>query len=222
MDEKPQVRKRNFAVIYILVSIIVGIVLVFVFQFTKVSVTHPVGKKLPPENFHVENAPIDSLKGEIISMSGDINWQSRIATESVPLTSIVPIQQGESIETKKNGIIKIPFANALVLTVFPDTFVGFSQTLPLNVVLSQPQGIISVTKTGKIPISIRALGALINIEEGESLITVDNENDKIKLTVDIGKTTIAFNDKDYISNIVSVSEGHILIFDNTSRTYVLR
>ena len=48
-------------------------------------------------NFSLENAPIDSLRGEITEMAGDIFWQSRTATTPAELTDKITVQQGENL-----------------------------------------------------------------------------------------------------------------------------
>src|SRR5690349_3462927 len=59
-----------------------------------------------PFSFSTENAPSQTLKATVISSTGDVQWQSRTATESAPLTTSI-LQQGEQLSIGENGKVAL-------------------------------------------------------------------------------------------------------------------
>src|SRR5579872_4703562 len=78
--------------------------------------------------FSLSQAPSESLRGVIESLSGNISWQSRTATEETNINFPIPRQQGEVLETKV-GKVTLSFANIGKIDLFEDTKVSFIQTL---------------------------------------------------------------------------------------------
>src|SRR5260370_25910131 len=68
-------------------------------------------------HFSLKKAPSESLVGHIASMSGEVLWESRIATQSSPLSAPQAIQQGEEVDTGKDGLGSISFYNTLTFTL---------------------------------------------------------------------------------------------------------
>src|SRR3989338_9045587 len=89
-----------------------------------------IGKKasnFETTKFSLEQAPSDSIRGQITGMSGEIWWQSRTATEparlparQAQLTEEITIQQGETLIASESGNITVNFAPAATLTLFPE------------------------------------------------------------------------------------------------------
>ena len=171
----------------------------------------------PKTLFSVENPPNQSLTGDILSMSGNVAWQSRIANYATLINSPIKIQQGEEIDVQNNGNAIIDFTKVGKISVSPNTQINFIQTLPANFVLEQKQGILTFDKNGNIPASIRALDLLINIEEGSCTISVDKDSSDIIITVNSGSVTIAFNDTNNQTNILTIKEGKEYLFNNNTK-----
>jgi hypothetical protein len=167
--------------------------------------------------FSLQNAPTQSVVGNIASVSGSVVWQSRTSPTPVPINSSQKLQQGEEIETRGNGKAILEFANVGIITVSPNTQINIIQTLPLNFVVQQKKGTAEYAKTGDIPMSIRGLDLLININSGKSTISVDQENSQIVLSVETGSAIVAFNDTENLTNILTVPSGSEYIFNNDTK-----
>lgn len=168
--------------------------------------------------FSLEEAPKQSLQGTITSMSGDVVWTSRIATEPSQLKENTPIQQGENIETDKNGNITLSLGTELLLTLLPDSRLQFIQTIPDHIIFQQDKGDVSYTKTNGSPVSIRAFGLSTQIIDGKVLITMDTDRLTATIKIQKGTATFAYNDLDYQSHVVTYSTGSALIYDSDSRS----
>lgn len=166
--------------------------------------------------FSRENAPANSIIGNVASVSGSVAWQSRTSTSTVPINSRKTLQQGEEIQTHKGQAI-IKFTKAGIITIFPDTQINFAQTLPANFVAEQKKGSATYEKNGDIPMSIIAMDLLVNLNSGRSTISVDEENSQIVLKVDKGSATVAFNDTENLTNILTISSGNEYVFDNDAK-----
>ena len=171
----------------------------------------------PKTLFSIENAPDQSLIGEVASVSGNIAWQSRTANYATLISSPVKLQQGEEIDAQNNGNAVISFPGVGEITVFPNTQINFIQTLPANVVVEQKQGLSIYDKNGNIPISIRALDLLINPTEGTCTVSVDKDSTEIIVTVDSGSATLAFNNINNVTNILTVKKGYEYVFNNNTK-----
>ncbi len=171
----------------------------------------------PKTLFSIENAPSQSLLGKVASFSGNVSWQSRVASYATLINSPVKLQQGEEINVQNNGKATIDFPQVTVITVFPNTQVNFIQTLPTNFVVEQKQGLSVYDKNGSIPISIRTLDLLINLEKGECTISVDKDTSDIIVTVNSGFSTVAFNDANNNTNILTINEGKEYLFNNNTK-----
>lgn len=177
-------------------------------------------KLLSPAVFSVESIerpPEQSLKGKIISLSGEVGWQSRVATESAKIISPQPIQQGEMLQTGDDGNILVQFDEVGKLAIFPKTKIDFVQTLPLNFVTVQNTGSVKYQKMGLVPISVRALHLLIDQSEGEMEVNINKDEGLVIVDVIKGKVTAAYNDLDYLSHVSEVKQSESLLFNDQKR-----
>ena len=177
---------------------------------------------LPQSLFSLEKAPTDSLTGEIASISGKVAWQSRIAPVAILINSTTKLQQGEEVDTYNDGTAAINFPEVATMSASSNTEVNFIQTLPENFVVWQKQGAVDYSKIGEIPTSIVALNLLINMDSGDCSISIDKDTSKVTVAVKTGSVTAAFNDLDNNTNVVSIKSGKTYIFDDNTRTSVLR
>ncbi|HEX6977053.1 MAG TPA: hypothetical protein VF185_01670 [Patescibacteria group bacterium] len=172
--------------------------------------------------FSIENAPSQSIRGTIVTISGDVEWQSRIATESAKITSPQTIQQGESISTKETGKVSLTFPTAANLTISPNTDLAVVQTLPVNIVFSQGKGVINYASLNSIPVSVRSQNLLIQLNQGNMTLTVSDTTPFTTLDVTKGLATVAYNDSENVSQVVEVKEGQRFVFNNDTLQAVLR
>jgi len=171
----------------------------------------------PKTLFSLENAPSNTLFGKTASASGEVFWQSRVATYATRINSPIKIQQGEEIDTYNNGKIFINFSSVGTISVFSDTQINFIQTLPANFVIEQKKGSVNYEKTGNVPMSVRGLDLLININSGKNTVFVDAKTAKIIVIVQTGSVTLTFNDTGNKTNILTVESGREYIFNNDTK-----
>lgn len=177
----------------------------------KVTISSEISK------FSLERAPSTSLHGEITMLSGDVMWQSRIATEASAITLKQKIQQGESLETGKTGEVSVAFPNML-FEISTDTKLNVIQALPASIVLEQPTGKIKYQTTSSTPLGIRISPVLIESKKGNFTISIDGDDGTVTLYVENGLVTAAYNDSDNISTLQKITEDEVFTFDPSTRT----
>ena len=171
--------------------------------------------------FSLEKAPSRSLVASIASLSGDVEWISRTATEPARLSSLKLLQQGEEIQTGKNGSISVVLQHKGVFTLSANTDVALVQTLPMNIVISQTSGTVVYTRKDTSPFSVRAGDLLINILSGTTDVYVDTKNKKVIATVRSGSITAAYTDTDNVSEILTARQAQALVYDASSQTAIV-
>lgn len=176
----------------------------------------------PRTLFSIENAPSQSLFGKVVSVSGNVSWQSRTASFATLIKSWVKLQQGEEINVQNNGKATIDFPQVVKVTVLANTQLNFIQTLPANFVVKQAQGQSIYDKNGAIPLSVRALDLLVNVEAGVCSISVDKDTKDIIVAVNSGSAMIAFSDTDNNTNILTINKGKQYLFNNDTKLGKIR
>lgn len=207
----------------LLVSILIGISVIIGYYGLKKNTGNVTNVTIPKDQqtiFLVEQAPSESKKGIISSMSGTVEWESRIATIPAQLTTQVPIKQGESLITADDGQVSMNFSDIGSVILAPKSKIEFIQTLPDNFVVNQSTGTIHYQKTGSTPMAIRSFHLLITMT-GAVTITVDKDTGIITVTVNSGSITAGFNDLQYVSHVININSGQKYIFDDTLRTGTL-
>lgn len=172
-------------------------------------------------NFSLEKAPGESLIGKIVSMNGDVEWQSRTATDSAKLSSLINIQQGEDLETREKSTATVLFGKNLEVDLNEKTRVSFIQTLPFNIVMTQASGSAEYKKLGNVPVSIRVMHLLIE-NAGDVIIDVDNASPVVTLQVVSGSAKYSFNDINNVTSITEITAGKKLIFNDDTRQGVTK
>jgi uncharacterized membrane protein YkgB len=210
-------------IIIFILSIIIGLILIIIGYFSFFSKDSQLIKPfLPKTMFSIENAPSQTLTGEVASISGNVSWLSRTANYAILINSAQKLQQGEEINTQNNGEAILNFSKVVNITVLPNTQVSFIQTLPANFVVEQKQGLATYEKNGEIPVSIRTLDLLINIEKGSCQVLVNKDTSDITVSVITGSVTVAFNDTNINTNIQTISEGKKYQFNNDTKNGIIR
>jgi hypothetical protein len=172
--------------------------------------------------FSFENAPRNSIKGDITILSGEVNWLSRTATEPAGLVSNTKIQQGEELQTGKKGNVSVVFPSLGILSLSENTNVKIIQTIPSSFVLTQTSGTAEYEKTSTGEFSIRSLHLLSTIDSGRVTITVDEIDKEITIIVHTGTLTVGYNDLDNISTVQTLSKGETLIFNDETRDTTIK
>ncbi|MBI3980725.1 hypothetical protein HY345_01885 [Candidatus Microgenomates bacterium] len=176
-------------------------------------------EKITPSKsaFSLENAPTESLKATISSISGEILWQSRTATEPGALLSKdLPIQQGEKLIASKSGSLTLNFDLAGELSLFPNTEIEIVQTLPVNLVFKQTQGVVDYeSKANTFAVLINRL--LVSFSNAAANVSVNDTTGVITVKVYRGQVTAAYNDKNFLSQRFLLQENDRFIFDNEKR-----
>ncbi len=172
----------------------------------------------PKTLFSIKNPPDESLKGEVASLSGSVSWQGRTSDFATLINSPRQIEQGEEINTNNNGSAFVVFPKIGSFSLSSNTQISIIQTLPADFVANEIQGTASFQKNGNIPLSVVALDLLINVESGETNITVDKEGSRVDITVSSGSAALAFNDTNFNTNIVRIKKGYEYIFDDNTKT----
>lgn len=178
------------------------------------SVTLKKAEIAKEQGFSLGSAPHDTLRGDITSLSGTVQWQSRTATQPAQLRTPRQIQQGEELRTGKDGSVSVQLSNGPLVTLSPDTHVNFIQTLPTSIVLLQDQGI--VTYETDRAVSVLSLDLLTMLQKGKMTISVSSDQTTVSNTILNGLATEAYNDANAITTVTSVSPGEKFIFDEAT------
>lgn len=176
--------------------------------------------------FSLDKAPSTSLVGSITSMTGDVFFEPRLATESAKIVAPISIQQGESFSTGINGNLILNFKDATEVVLENDSGIDVIQTLPADLVFRQTLGTVDYKKIGTYPVSIR-VGHLLVENEGDLKISFTGNGqskDSPVTTVIVinGTATIAYNNLNNDSRMVNLTTGQILEFNEGNRRVVLK
>lgn len=169
--------------------------------------------------FSLLAAPSKSYRGKLTIISDDVLWQDRVATESSVVKENITIQQGEKIETNKNGNAQIVFENILKIEMYPSSSLNIIQTLPGHMVISIDYGKLSLNTTNNSVTAVRVYHLLIELN-GRADIDIEDQPPIVKLKVLSGSATLAYNDLDFNTQTLKVEGGEIIEFDDSTRKVV--
>lgn len=223
MTEKYNIKIVKRVFLFFL-SFVVGVIIMLAYGFTKLPQKNLQTKSVlsVTTKFSFQNAPMNTLIGNISSMSGTVEWESRTATQPAILNAPRQIQQGEEIITQDSGRAVVRFVDVFSAAISSKTDLNFIQTLPADIVINQTRGTAEYTKTGNIPLSIRSFDLLININNGDTTITSDTKKRVITVSINSGSITVAYNDLQNISKVITVTEGKQFVFNNNARQAVIK
>lgn len=215
--------KYIFSII-ILSGLIVGAYVYFsgIGRTKNASIVSPIGDEPAKKSvFSLEQAPSSTLHGTIASMSGDIRFQGRMATEAAVIMTPVDIQQGEKLVLGDKSSLSLVFQGACTVGLSANTVMEIVQTLPATIVFSQTGGTGTYEKTGEYAISVRTKNTVVE-NNGTIIISFSEEKPVTEFTQKSGTSTVAFNDASFVSHEVTVSAGHIYTFNYDTRKGVLK
>lgn len=208
--------KNIFLILLFLAIGFLGTVCVYLFLTKEHSqiITPPVATQ-----FSLEKAPSESITGTIAALSGQVLWTSRTADTSLFITHSQSIQQGEELATGNTGKATIAFPGEVTINMAKNSDVNIIQTLPANIVIEENNGNVIYEKIAtSIPISVRGLDLLVNIDSGQSSIAVDKTNALVNLFVKSGSVTVAYTDTNSTSHVISIKTGQTITFNNNTKT----
>ena len=207
----------KLAVSFIL-SVLFGIGCMYIyFYITKPQIVLP--PTINPQiksNYSLTNAPSTSLKGTIISLSGETKWESRTATQPAELSKPIELQQGEEIATGNTGKMAVQFPKGITMNLSANADVSLIQTLPQSIVFAQKSGVVSYAKTETSPLFIRSNNLLIELQTGTTSVSMTGDISTI--TVSNGSITTAYNNVDTKSIVTPVNSGEQFIYNNMAKT----
>lgn len=212
----------NFVFLFIL-FILLGVLIVTGYGIVRKNPRRPIANIIETAtkpSYTIENAPSETIKGNIIQMTGNVNWESRTATKSSPITNPAPIiQQGEEIDTQDNGQVSLDFPGAVSMTIAPKTQIDFVQTLPANFVFSIASGSAEFKTLSTIPVTVRAFHLLVKQNNGDVGVAIDEVNGLIDLNIMSGSVTAAYNDLNLNSHEVNFVSGQKASFNEALRRF---
>lgn len=201
-----------------LFSAVLGTLFVIYFgQNAAANILSPTSEDSLTPEFSAEKPPSESLIGKVISITGDVAWQSRVATESAKLTEHISIQQGEMLETRDGGKMAVEFPGTASINLLPKTKIDVAQTLPVNMVLVQQEGTAIYKKLGAVPISVRSHGMLVQIESGEAMVSLNSDQTIVTVTPASGAIKAAFVNDQNETQIINISYGTKVAFDTEKK-----
>jgi hypothetical protein len=203
-----------------LVFFLFGIVIVVSYKLLAKSPGKPITnivKTISKPEFSIAEAPSESIKGKITSMTGGVQWQSRTANEFSETNSQISLQQGEAIQTEETGNVAAEFPNAASIIVNPKTEIDFIQTLPSSILFNIASGSAEIKKLSDKPISERAMHLLIKQNDGEVEIAIDKDKSIVNLHVVSGSITVSYNDLSLNSSVTNFKDGQNVSFNDLTR-----
>ncbi len=165
----------------------------------------------------VNNPPSESITGEITTLNGTVMWEARGVTEPVEITEPQQIQQGEILETDKGSKVAIMFTKDISVSMKEESKVEFIQTLQNKMVLMQDAGNVEYTNTTESPLSVRSSAMIILLKNGSMNISYDEKKQTITVDIQRGTATIAYNNADYVSQVIPLKGGNTFLFDIEER-----
>lgn len=204
----------------VIIFFVTGVAVVYLFLLWKRQEENVI--QLPRQTrdrytFSFDEAPKNSLRGKIVSMSGDVQWTSRTATEPAKLNTGISLQQGEKVSTGTDSLLTIDFSGAATATLSASSVIDIDQALPQNLVFKQTAGSVSYGSENT-ALSVKALHLLAYSEKGMMKLTQDSETGTLTVKALKGEVRLGFNDLDYQSIAVTLAEGETYTYDDTTRT----
>jgi hypothetical protein len=172
--------------------------------------------------FSLKDAPSESLSASVATLSGSVNWRSRISTNTIQLKMYQKVQQGEEITTGHNGKAGLKIQNDAFLLLEPNTHIAIIQLLPVNFVFVQDKGKVEYANTIRVPISVRSLDLLSVITNGDVIITVDPNKQTVMVAVLKGSVKEGYEDLQNTNTVMNLNAGQIFVFDETNRIGTIR
>lgn len=165
----------------------------------------------------IENPPSITEKGEITELEGEIKFQKRGSLEFESISEPQQILQGEALITGEDGSAEITFGSNIFFTLQEETEIAVWQSLPEQFVIVHRNGIVTYTNNTDSPFTIRSAPIIAILTNGEAEVIRDEEDGTVSLALTEGSMEIAYNNSDFISQIVELEEGDTFVIDIETR-----
>lgn len=197
----------------------------FLIKKFKTPITQPIpsqqvlGEAFTPSQIEYSlDPPAESLSGIVTKVTGKVQKNSRKDGSVVELLSEDIILEGEKITTYDNSLTTLAF-NETHITLSDQTVSAFTSTHPKNFLIHHQQGTLNLITSSNIPtISVRSLRGLFTLSQGKATIFTDSDQDEITFSIEKGSGQLGYIDSDNNTQMVEISEGERVIFDNQRRT----
>lgn len=190
-----------------------GVFLVFSFKkIDQTSYLQEIKTPLALSSFSLDLAPSKSLRGTIVSLSGEVGWQSRTATQPAQISKLIQIQQGEGIATKDTGRVTVVFSKIADIIIDPETEINFIQTLPTNILIEQNSGTVDYEALNANSLNVRIQNLIIKINKGKVTASINKEQTHITVDVKEGTITAGYNDLNYVTRVVNIDSDNRFTF----------
>ncbi len=209
-------------VLLFIIFFLLGVLVVIGYTLFRRSPGKPIDNILQTvakPQFSVENAPSETIKGNITQMTGKIMRESRAATESSEIKTPVILQQGEQIRTGEDGNLSVEFGKAASIKIEPKTQIDFVQTLPVSFVVSIASGSAQFKKLSNIPVSVRSYHLLIKQEIGEMAVSLDLDRGLTNIKLLSGSIVAAYNDINLTSHVDNFNAPQEISFNDSTRMF---
>lgn len=161
--------------------------------------------------------PSTAVSGILTVTRGHAQKFSRGDTEYKEASTGAQILLGESVATKENSSATATVSGIVNVSMGATSELVFANMFPTNFVLQQKDGKIDYTVVS--PISVRALHTLVNINSGETVITIIDTD--MSITVKTGAVKFALVDNDNNTNVWNLKAGERANIDDTARSVIL-
>ncbi|HEV2339201.1 MAG TPA: hypothetical protein VGT05_00350 [Patescibacteria group bacterium] len=170
-----------------------------------------------PTKFSIIRSPTESLLGTVATLSGEVLWESRVATQPAEIKKLVIVQQGEEVDTKDTGNVEIIFPAIAQVTVHPNSQLVIAQTLHQDIALGQNTGTITYqTLHSPAVLTVKAHDLLVSVK-GKATVAINNNTAGIIVSVLQGLVTTGYEDLQNNTQVATVTEGNQFIFNINSR-----
>lgn len=166
--------------------------------------------------FSLDEAPSTSLRGSLSKVAGEVNLQTRLATEPAALSSAKRIQQGEALVTGEDGSLVVTFSDKVAMNISAGSNVDFVQTLPEHIVVIQREGSVEYKTEPEALVSVRSMHLVADIASGSD-ITLEKDAELLTFTVEKGSVIVAYNNLDNVTTKEMIAEGETYVFNDDTR-----
>ncbi|MCR4330005.1 MAG: hypothetical protein NUV65_05695 [Candidatus Roizmanbacteria bacterium] len=194
----------------------------FSIQYVQSTIKTPstLPRSIPTEiiSYSIKNPPSEALMGTMSSLIGEIQIETRDATEPAKLKNAQSVMQGERVLSAEKGSVRITYGIDTTILLDNDTDVSFTQTLPISIVITQNKGTVTYSQnTDTFPLSVRVRNLLVRLVSGSVTISLEDSDPLIRVVVHGGSVKIAYNNNSFESQVNTLSKGDTMIFDSDAR-----
>lgn len=174
----------------------------------------------PQETGFTLTPPSESLTATLTSAVGSVEKQPRDKDEFEKASEGDRILQGESVATREKSTATIQFPDFAEIALDANSVLGFISLIPESFLLNQPSGSVTYEVLWEKPISVRSLHALLELQPGESQVSVVGR--EITVEVFSGKAKLALVDLENETNLFTLQEGQKAVINDAERSVVIK